>query len=150
MPLTMTMSMVVSTMPPTTRVATMVTNRDYHLSPTITMLPSTKSGTMSTMTVPENTTMALQMSMVVSPLITPSHFSPTMTTSSSMKLGTNAWHDSARKYHHAAAEGGYHHESMNKMIKKTSETLSNRLQYTQMNYPIRYNNELFIYGSTHY
>jgi hypothetical protein len=52
------MSMVVSTMPPTTRVATLVTDRDYHLSPTttITTPSSTKSGTRTTITVRENTT----------------------------------------------------------------------------------------------
>jgi hypothetical protein len=53
------------------------------------------------------------------------------------EVGHNACHDGARKYYHTTtAKCSYHHEPMNKMIKETSETLSNRLQYTQINYHI--------------
>jgi hypothetical protein len=80
------------------------------------------------MMAPRNTIMTSPTTTVVPPWIMLSHISPTMTISVIHEVRYNAYHDGARKYHHAAAsESGYHHEPMNKMIKKTSGTLSNRL-----------------------
>jgi hypothetical protein len=65
--------------------------------------------------------------------------SPTRTMSSSMKSESGTMHTKTvhGKYHYAtAADGVYHHEPMNKMIKRTSETLSNMLPYIQMNYHV--------------
>jgi hypothetical protein len=96
--------------------------------------PSMKSGTRSTTTAHGNT---WQQGRWYHHRLG-SHLSPTMTMSSSMKsctMHTTKIHGNTTM-HVATAEGGYHHEPMNKMIKKTSETLSNKLQSTKTNYHI--------------